>query len=413
MAFPSTFSRIQQLESLPGQQLTISVINGAAAWEDWTKHPEGKNFALSVEYRPHGVYSAPDVGWLTLANANAGTASYDPLIGWVRDPHYFDRWNYVSLVSSLPLNVVFDVRVQAKCPQDTVHLPSGLADVENLVTFELVPAVPRRQATLQQHRVAECATTAGNSGIPAPVCSWTFLDNNATAGALAMDSSPPRLGLQFQSSVAGCLKGVRFLLVNASATVFIEAFDSRLTVVPRHLTCPALQTLRLPFGGPGLDIPALTVQYVSARTSLSYRRYAPNVYTAGPRTNGALSYLNSWYQYPSYTNPAVAHNFLGTDYFVEPVFLHGDLRITPLHHRHRTQCAALAHGRLYLHQTNLNANTDFVQISLSTDCGATYPVTIAASTPATGTFTFTPTCLLAVHAASRWRGSAILLMYST
>jgi hypothetical protein len=49
-------------------------------------------------------------------------------------------------------------------------------------------------------------------------CNGTFLFSNPTVGALTTtDTTSPRLGLRFTSAVAGCLLGVRFNLVGASA----------------------------------------------------------------------------------------------------------------------------------------------------------------------------------------------------
>jgi hypothetical protein len=46
----------------------------------------------------------------------------------------------------------------------------------------------------------------------------TPIYGDTAAGTLTTDATPPRLGLRFTSSVAGCLQGVRFNLVGVNAT---------------------------------------------------------------------------------------------------------------------------------------------------------------------------------------------------
>jgi hypothetical protein len=82
---------------------------------------------------------------------------------------------------------------------------------------------------------------------------------------------------------------VRYLLVNATATVLAEAFNST-----RHLVASTTQVpdiagfVQLPFAGPGVDVAAGAVQYVSAQTSLKYWRYSAFAYNA-PHANGVLT----------------------------------------------------------------------------------------------------------------------------
>ncbi len=194
-------------------------------------------------------------------------------------------------------------------------------------------------------------------------------------------------------------KGLRFLLVNASATVVIEAFNSSVLLVATSSQQPcAANFVTLPFAGPGIDIPANSMQYVSARTSLLWRRWKAYAYNV-TRSNGALTYVNGWYQYPTYTNPPVLHSYQNSDYFVEPVFCAGSCASRPYisvtaPNAAVTLSASVAYTITY--QTNLNSSTANVQISLSTDCGATYSTVIAASTPATGSYTFTPPLTLSI-----------------
>jgi hypothetical protein len=158
MALPRTFARFQRLET-GATTFTVTVVNRAQTWEDWTLHPEGKKFLLLTEYRQDGLYSAPDDGWQTLPNGTAGTATFDAsaytsaitsLRGWQLDPDFSNRWNYVGVVNQLAPGIIYAVRVHAHCPNDDVTLPSGLADVENLAFFEIMipttTAVGKREA---------------------------------------------------------------------------------------------------------------------------------------------------------------------------------------------------------------------------------------------------------------------------
>jgi hypothetical protein len=185
---------------------------------------------------------------------------------------------------------------------------------------------------------------------------------------------------------------VRWLLVNATASVVIEAFNSTAYLVASSTQEPcAANFVALPFAGPGIDVAANITQYVSARTNLLFRRWKAYAYNAS-RGNGPLTYVNSWYQYPTYTNPVVLRNYQNSDYFVEPIFCAGSCASQPYITVTAPNAAVtLGAGIAYTiaYATNLNSSTN-VKISLSTDCGATYPVTIAASTPTTGSFTFTP-----------------------
>jgi hypothetical protein len=220
------------------------------------------------------------------------------------------------------------------------------------------------------------------------------------------------LGLQFTSSVAGCLRGVRYLLVNASATVVVEAFNSTRSLVGSSSQVPDVAGfVQIPFAGPGIDVPANTAQYVSARSSLLWSRYNAFGFNI-PLVNGVLtceyrswfllvsvffhdapvSDVNSWYQEPSYTNPVVLHNFENTDYFVEPIFCPGSCASQPYitvtaPNTAVSWAAAVAHTISY--STNVPSSS-MVMISLSTDGGVTFGTIIAASTPCTGTYVWTP-----------------------
>jgi hypothetical protein len=125
------------------------------------------------------------------------------------------------------------------------------------------------------------------------------------------------------TSVAGCLKGVRFLNVNASASITIEAFSNSLALVASSTqTVGVTGFVTLSFPGTGVNVAVLnTLQYISYRTSLLSRRSKGYVYSS-PRSNGYLTYVNSWYQYPPLpvNNSAAILNYQNTDYFVEPVF---------------------------------------------------------------------------------------------
>jgi hypothetical protein len=133
----------------------------------------------------------------------------------------------------------------------------------------------------------------------------------------------PRLGLKFKTSVVGCLTGVRFLSVNASASITIEAFSNSLALVASAVQTPnAAGFVTVFFPGTGVNIAAVNqLQYISVYTSLLYRRYQTYVYNS-TRTNGPLTYVNSWYQYPPLpaSNSATILNYKNTDYFLEPVF---------------------------------------------------------------------------------------------
>ncbi len=145
-------------------------------------------------------------------------------------------------------------------------------------------------------------------------------------GTLSTDPSQPRLGLTFSTSVAGCLLGVRFLAMSASNVSYtVEAFNPSLSLTATEtLVNPGVAASYVSvFFASGVALAPTASQRVSYRTSTGSYAAVVNAY-ATTKTTGSLLYLNSWYQYPPYTNPAAPQGpFNNLDYSLEPIFCPG------------------------------------------------------------------------------------------
>ena len=156
------------------------------------------------------------------------------------------------------------------------------------------------------------ATTPTTTTIPATTVSCqanAFLDNEPViAGIVVADSKLPRVALAFTSRFDGCLKGVRYYSVNANDSVVIEAFNSSKYLLERSNSFSSNINGGFASAYFSSCIPITSNTAYSVSFTALNRRQAAQVF-ATSKSIGDLTFINSWYQYPPFTNPAVPRNY--------------------------------------------------------------------------------------------------------
>jgi len=141
----------------------------------------------------------------------------------------------------------------------------------------------------------------------------------APPGLVHADAKSPRVGLSFHSSVAAVLTGVSYYSVSGTQAVVVEAFNASKSLVASKTVAAGTGITygyaTVPFTTP-IPIAAATTYYVSFSALDRVQTYY--VYNT-PQVVGSATYVNSWYQYPTFTNPMVPLTYLNSSYYVFPV----------------------------------------------------------------------------------------------
>jgi len=141
----------------------------------------------------------------------------------------------------------------------------------------------------------------------------------AAPGLVHADAKSPRVGLYFHNSVAATLTGVTYYSVSGSQAVVVEAFNSSKSLVASK-TLPTGSGISYGYASVFFTTPvaiaAASTYYVSFSALDRVQTYY--VYNT-PQVVGSATYVNSWYQYPVFSNPVVPLTYLNSSYYVYPI----------------------------------------------------------------------------------------------